>query len=482
MIKRAEYSASPCVRIAHANYIDLLQLDKLKMWFTVRIFKTENIGIVQTVLMHALNRQFNITGISDVQGVQHTIQLISTETNLKSKDGLIPFGCMHAQFSNDPGFESLQFKHFPVDVFLTCGHVKLNSSEVCMDIKSNNVSLKNKNATFSDTEYKIIDDNFIICGDLYSQRIYIEPERVLVITTDRIKSVLIVFSIVCTSISLLCLILTFITYCLISSLRTVAGKNIMALCASLFFAQALLQFGINAKGIHTLCVAIGISVHLFWLISFFAMNVCSFHTFKVFFYDSSNNMQPNKSKHSKNNLFLKYAVYILCLPLCIVVVTIVTNLIMSQFSDIGYGKFYCFISDFTVFILTFITPACLIFLSNIVFFSLAFHKIRCTPKAHGSRERNNFFICLKLFTIVGIAWPLLIIDNVFGITWFSFIVAGVNSLQGMFIFVSFVLNKHVATLIASSVLKKPTSSTLSKDTNDSRSSLKTYTDVETSDR
>jgi hypothetical protein len=227
----------------------------------------------------------------------------------------------------------------------------------------------------------------------------------------------------------------------------------MALCVSLFFAQALLQFGINAKGSRTICAAIGILVHFAWLVSFFAMNVSSFHTFKVFYNNNASTTYRN-NRNYESQLFIKYLIYMLCLPGILTITTISINLVRSDASDIGYGEFYCFISDFTFFLLTFISPACLIFLLNIVFFSLAFHKIRCTPKAHGTRERNNFFICLKLFTVVGIAWPLLIIDNVFGITWFSFIVAGINSLQGVFIFVAFVLNRQGVTALLLSILEK----------------------------
>jgi hypothetical protein len=43
---------------------------------------------------------------------------------------------------------------------------------------------------------------------------------------------------------------------------------------------------------------------------------------------------------------------------------------------------------------------------------------------------------------------------VFGITWFSFIVAGINSLQGVFIFVAFVLNRQGVTALLLSTWEK----------------------------
>ncbi|XP_045178889.2 uncharacterized protein LOC123538669 [Mercenaria mercenaria] len=457
-----ECAASPCMSFekydVSEQFIDLVRMNIFRIQLTVLIMKTETLSIVHTVLLNSLNGQFYISDIQDIDGLPHTILIRSTPDITKMSDRLDINGCVRSQVNGNSDIESQQFSHYTVDSFLTCGQVKLNASEVCLDIESNNISLKNTNASFSDWEYKSVNNIIIICAEVYNTRTFIKPGVILVIRTELIKSVFIVFSFVCTIISLVCLFLTFITYCFIPSLRTIAGKNVMVLCISLFFSQALLQFGINATQNAALCVAIGISVHLSWLVSFCAMNICSFHTFKVFYYN-----RPAQNQ-SDNYLFLKYSLYIICFPIFLVLITIFASLLKSDASDIGYGKYYCFISDFYIFIFTFITPACLLFVSNIVFFSLAFHIIRSTPNVHGTRDRNHFYICLRLCTIVGIAWPLLIIDSSLGITWFSFIVAGVNALQGVFIFVSFVLNRRVASIFVSIISQKIGRQTVSTDT------------------
>lgn len=178
------------------------------------------------------------------------------------------------------------------------------------------------------------------------------------------------------------------------------------------------------------------------------MNVCSFHIYLTFCHNQFS------VHHLKHNAFAKYLTYEIALPLLFVATTVFVSLLRSKGVDFGYGKFYCFISDFNLFLGTFLAPVCLIIISNIVFFSLAFHQIRTTPMVSGTRQRNNFFICLKLFTLIGITWPLMIVDNVIKTTWFSFIASGLNSLQGVFILFSFVINKNVAEMIRSSLVTK----------------------------
>ncbi|XP_053385868.1 uncharacterized protein LOC128550604 [Mercenaria mercenaria] len=468
-IKSKGFLISPCESINQDFYVDLDQTNTFNIELIFLIIKTETLSMVHTTLVNAQNRQFVISDIQSIDGLQKTI-IVHSKPKVKNTRDIPDFRpCPLFQAFFYPELDSLQFNEYTIDPFFICGQITLNMSEVYLDKDSNNISLKNMNATFSIWEYKVTKKTVIICADVYNTRTYIEPAVVMLVLTDHVKSVIIIFSFVCTIVSLLCLFLTFLTYSFLSTLRTVAGKNIMSLCISLFFSQALLQFGINATQIAAVCVAIGISMHLSWLASFCAMNICSFHTFKVFCFNNFENRPANNK--SDTSLFLKYSLYMICLPLFLVLANISASLIKSDASDIGYGEYYCFISDFYIFIFTFITPASFILLSNIIFFSMAFHQIRSTPSVQHTQDRNNFYICLRLCTIVGIAWPLLIIDNSFGITWFSFIAAGVNALQGVFIFVSFVVNRRVALMFLSTMTGSENTST---DTTGTKSSLRCY--------
>ncbi|XP_076109556.1 uncharacterized protein LOC143078585 [Mytilus galloprovincialis] len=49
-----------------------------------------------------------------------------------------------------------------------------------------------------------------------------------------------------TTLSLLCLFLTFMTYCMFEQLRALPGKNNMCLVVALFFAMAVLEFGMKS--------------------------------------------------------------------------------------------------------------------------------------------------------------------------------------------------------------------------------------------
>ncbi|KAL3882097.1 hypothetical protein ACJMK2_028468 [Sinanodonta woodiana] len=245
-----------------------------------------------------------------------------------------------------------------------------------------------------------------------------------------------VFSHICTLLSVTCLFITFVTYTIFQQLRTVPGVDIMLLVACLFVAQTLLEFGLLMQE-PIVCEVLGILINYFWMCTFCAFNVCSFHMYQVF---SSSNPVMRKQRY----YITRHALYVFLAPLVVVLFTVGSYLIISEGRNVGYGGHVCFLSDSLTIAIAFLLPVTCLSVSNIVFLSLTFHAIRKTPKVRRRQnDRRRFIIYVKLCAITGVAWPLMIVDASLSLSVFSFFATFVNALQGVFIFISYVCNKRV---------------------------------------
>ena len=249
---------------------------------------------------------------------------------------------------------------------------------------------------------------------------------------DTINSYL---TLACFIVSLPSILLTFLVYLVVQKLRTTPGINNMSLCFSLFFAQLMLLIsGFMQRGLW--CNITGICLHYFWLSAFLAMNVCSFHMYRLF----SGFMGVQRDNNNKQ--IVQYHLYSYGVSFLIVSVNILISVITSD--TIGYGKASCFIDNIISRICSFILPIGLVCIFNIVFFLITLLKIRATPKVESSKEnRHHVSIYLRLFTLTGITWLLVMVESNFSSSVLTICITILNGLQGLFIFVSYVCNKRV---------------------------------------
>lgn len=244
----------------------------------------------------------------------------------------------------------------------------------------------------------------------------------------------------CTVLSMLCLTLTFFVYCLCSQLRTIPGCINMFIIASLFLAQGTFQFGYLFYSQHQYCVAVGILTHLSWLVLFAWMNVSSFHMMRVF---SGMEVVNNVNKNS-NTVLVWYSLFSFSIPVIIIVSTLVTVGLTSDWSSIGYGETnICFINNGIAFYASFLAPVILVCLGNLIFFSITAIKIRRTPTSpRSTRSKRQFDIYVRLFFITGVTWLLVVVETLLPVTALSFITTVLNGCQGVYIFVSYVVNRR----------------------------------------
>ena len=224
------------------------------------------------------------------------------------------------------------------------------------------------------------------------------------------------------------------------------------------------------------CYLAGMLMHYFYLANFAWSNVMGYDLYRIFVLSASNHKDIDI-----NMRFLKYFIYGWATPLLILFV-----MVCKQFwlGTISYGFNHCFISGQIDTLIFFIVPIAVILTSNLLFllFSICsirkvdrmcvkylvgeedkslskkvdppplrmwhfltkiFHNSHKHPKRTGclkdtrGSEKKRLTLFLKLFVLTGLTWILGLVSSLQkeSFLWYIYIVA--NSLQGLFIFVSF---------------------------------------------
>ena len=342
------------------------------------------------------------------------------------------FKSYHDEFEyNDNSFKISLITHL-----LTCQQVELTSERFEYDRLEQTLFLKPHGPTLSLEKFRLHSgDTVHICTEDFRQMMnnYFSNK------TNILSYIIGVASLTLVSLSMFCLFLTLCTYIFFAQLRTLPGRNNMCLVVALFMSQGLTQFGLNQTGSTTLCTILGICIHYFWLVTFFCMNVCSFHMFKVFVISFSS----VKDKIEENWSLFRYICYSFGTPIVIIIINI--TLTYSLQSHTGYGdSFRCFMTQSAAVIGAFVVPILILCCSNIVFFSVTAHKIRKAPSVASSKNnRRDFSVYIKLFALTGITWIAQIVDSFLPQSVFSVLVSVLNASQGIFIFCSYSLNERV---------------------------------------
>ncbi|XP_053324852.1 adhesion G protein-coupled receptor L4 [Spea bombifrons] len=243
----------------------------------------------------------------------------------------------------------------------------------------------------------------------------------------RITQLGIVVSLICLS---LC-IFTFFFFSEIQSTRITIHKN---LCCALFLAELLFLIGINMTKNKLLCAVIAGSLHYFFLAAFAWMCIEGIHLYLMVV-----GVIYNKGFLHKNFYIFGY-----CSPAVVVGISAV----------LGY-KYYgtdkvCWLSTENNFIWSFIGPACLIILVNLMAFGVIIYKVfrhtkMLKPEVSCYESiRSCARGALALLFLLGATWMfgVLHVVNRSVVTAYLFTIA--NAFQGMFIFIFLcVLSKKI---------------------------------------
>ncbi|TDH08637.1 hypothetical protein EPR50_G00099660 [Perca flavescens] len=226
-------------------------------------------------------------------------------------------------------------------------------------------------------------------------------------------------------ISLICLsmcIFTFWFFSEIQSTRTTIHKN---LCCSLFMAEFIFLVGINMNTHKLFCSVIAGLLHYFFLAAFAWMCIEGIHLYLIVV-----GVIYNKG-------FLHRNFYIFGYGSPAVVVTISATLGSKYY---GTDK-VCWLSTENHFIWSFIGPACLIILVNLLAFGVIIYKVyrHTAVKRPEISHYENIRSCargaLALLFVLGATWTLGVLHILNETTLTAYLFTIANAFQGMFIFI-----------------------------------------------
>ncbi|KAM4640806.1 adhesion G protein-coupled receptor L4 [Discoglossus pictus] len=235
-------------------------------------------------------------------------------------------------------------------------------------------------------------------------------------------------------VSLICLFLcifTFLFFSEIQSTRTTIHKN---LCCALFLAELLFLIGLNMTKNKLLCAVIAGLLHYFFLAAFAWMCIEGIHLYLIVV----------GVIYSRGFLHKNFYIFGYCSPAVVVGISAV----------LGY-KYYgtdkvCWLSTENNFIWSFIGPACLIILVNLMAFGIIIYKVfrhtaMLKPEVNYSEHiRSCARGALALLFLLGATWMFGVLHVVSGSVATAYLFTITNAFQGMFIFIFLcVLSKKI---------------------------------------
>ena len=252
-----------------------------------------------------------------------------------------------------------------------------------------------------------------------------------------------ILTLICFTISIICLSLLFITYALFEKLRTVPGMNLMNLSSSMVLANLIWLIGTTHFVGTMACEVLAILEHYFLQVSFLATSVISFHSWRVF-------SQPIKGRiaNKSRRRFVKYSIFVWFTPAILVTICVILD--KTETFQVDYGK-DCWLGTTKAKLFLFLLPLAVLLLLNISSFiqtaiSLSHHQ-KNRQTLHRKESKQDLIISTKLATMVGFPWLFAFIGIMFpNEEAFDYLFVIFVCLQGLYIGMAFIFNKKTLKL------------------------------------
>lgn len=213
----------------------------------------------------------------------------------------------------------------------------------------------------------------------------------------------------------------------------------------LFWAQTLTIASPLTPRHSKACVVMGILLHFSWLATLAWTSVCSFHMFNVFVIQKGT---PNDSR-SHRWYITCYSLFSHLFPLLVIVIVCVSSPQLTSMASLGYGGVVCYLNSTVLIILAFLLPLAVVLVANMAFFFctvVSIARIEKIKRQSGMVEKRNPYIYAKLSSLTSITWVLALLAEIPGCHFLRLVSVAVNSCQGIFLFVSYIVNRRVRRL------------------------------------
>ncbi|PIK58952.1 hypothetical protein BSL78_04119 [Apostichopus japonicus] len=268
----------------------------------------------------------------------------------------------------------------------------------------------------------------------------------------RYSPVEVIFSSICVAISILCLTITLLTYCVFPELRNSFGITLMNFTGTLAIAQLLSHFVTDyVTSWNAVCHIAAFATHFFWLASFAWMNLLAWNLKSTF---GKPTIQTGRGFTRRQSIL--YLSYGWVLPLIIVSVCGVLYYVPLDI-PIKYGPVLqgqnCWIGNNWVVLSVVGGPLIAVIIINGVLFALTMRGIRksrfipnSTSQVNGRSKTIELLIYIKISILMGFTWLVVFLVQYDPSRTLIYITSIAFGLQGFLIMVFFALNQRVRSL------------------------------------
>ena len=321
--------------------------------------------------------------------------------------------------------------------------IKLSPSEYRLE----NLTLIYKSQKLNYDKYIEINGTFYVC---------VSPTiNYTIIYTSKTKndSVLGLITLVGFVLSLLSLSALIVTYSIFQELRTLPGKNTLALSISLFLAEFSWLCRPAFFGNETGCFIIAILNHYSFLVSFAASSVIAFHSCLIL----GRQVSLKRSNSTNNRIFFIYSLITWGIPALFVLTSVLLDHFGLFVTDYGRSDM-CWLGTSQSKMFLFIVPIGVLLLFNIFLFG--FSAVRFLKNQSSivrnlgsdvvkKRKIENILICVKLSTLMGFSWLFGLLQVIVETEVLAYLFVIFVSFQGLFICMAFLFKTRCLQLYRS---------------------------------
>lgn len=334
-------------------------------------------------------------------------------------------------------------------------YIKLNASEY--RILPNLTLVYNNSLTYNFGDYIYDNGAVLVCVD-FKRNYTISHNK-----ESKDDLALIVLTWFGFIVSIICLLVLFLTYIVFQELRTLPGKNLMSLTISLCLAEILWLCGASSKGDQVACTVIAIANHYFFLVFFTASSVIAYHSCLIF----GRKITFRRSKSEDNKTFLVYSFVVWGIPALFVLVFALLDHYNVFLTDYGKSDI-CWLGTRKAKLFLFIVPFGALLLFNLLLFVFIAVRLHYNQKSSTQvlrsntarqRQRQNVLVCVKLSTLMAFSWlfGLLQIAVETETDVFAYLFVIFVSFQGLFISIAFLFKRTCYQLYISWLSKSSSS-------------------------
>ncbi|KAK3754656.1 hypothetical protein QZH41_003872 [Actinostola sp. cb2023] len=245
---------------------------------------------------------------------------------------------------------------------------------------------------------------------------------------------------------------------ILTLLRTPPGINLMNLSISILLAQLLWILGSGQTDTPIACTVIAVLLHYFFLVSFVWTSIIAFDTWRAFTAKGRRSLadsKRNRLMHCLRYLAVGWLSVMVYVAICIAID-------QSDTVFIGYGsRDTCWIADNKAKLYFFAIPAGLIMVFNIVFYSMTVKAIRDTRSQTSlitaqSDKKHHAGVYMRIGSLMGFTW-IFGFAAPFGWLFLSYVFVVLNSLQGVYTVIAFVLSARARKLYNEAIRGKKSS-------------------------